>query len=260
MLFRSIVWEHSLVDERAQSPKLFVLRTAASILYGRAQTVVCVSQPLAEDIKRISPRSNVVAISNQYVEPPKPLIDTPDGSHSGTANIRLVSVGSLNKNKNQSLIISALAHLPHAYSLVVVGDGPERSSLESLAVKLAVDNRVSFRGMQSHDVVLREIFDSDILVHAAHGETFGLVFLEAASMCTPVVATDNRMSRVMIPRFAPGAVCVSDDRKLAASIEKLAARGGSDFEAARVERVSHFGSSGVKQAWSELIVGEGNEV
>ena len=73
-------------------------------------------------------------------------------------------------------------------SLVVVGDGPERSNLENLAQKLGMNNRVHFLGYRSD--VNKILPQFDIFTLPSFGEGFGLVLLEAMACGKAVVATD----------------------------------------------------------------------
>ncbi len=72
--------------------------------------------------------------------------------------------------------------------LLMVGDGPERAHAERLARELGVDSDVYFLGKQLDiDKILHE---SDILLQPSETESFGLTPLEAATACTPVIATN----------------------------------------------------------------------
>ena len=73
-------------------------------------------------------------------------------------------------------------------SLVVVGEGPERSNLENLAAKLGLADRVFFLGYQSN--VGRILNHIDIFTLPSFGEGFGLVLLEAMVCSKPVVASN----------------------------------------------------------------------
>lgn len=69
------------------------------------------------------------------------------------ANAPALFVGRLADNKGVDVLLRALAELPYA-RLVVAGDGPERSSLEQLAGKLSVSERVEFKGACSTDEIV----------------------------------------------------------------------------------------------------------
>jgi hypothetical protein len=77
---------------------------------------------------------------------------------------------------------------------LIVGDGPERSSLERLASQLAVENAVVFVGAVSADVraTVYQLADAFIMLPSASPadvEGFGMVYLEALAAGRPIIAT-----------------------------------------------------------------------
>ena len=81
-------------------------------------------------------------------------------------------------------------------TLVVGGDGDDRPRLESIARDLQLTNSIEFAGPVDDDDLLRLYSESAVFVLASRtsftpmpeGESFGLVFVEAAAAAMPVVA------------------------------------------------------------------------
>jgi len=94
--------------------------------------------------------------------------------------------------KNHSLLLRAAAPLLKDENLsakaVIVGDGPERAALESLAAELGVSRRVIFLGERRDTEKLLNAMD--IYVLSSISEGMNLTLLEAMSAALPVVATD----------------------------------------------------------------------
>jgi len=101
----------------------------------------------------------------------------------------LLSVGHLIERKGHNFVIAALPDLPE-FSLMIAGEGPERSTLERLAANLKVSDRVRFLGNVPHAELHRVYSAADALVLASSREGWPNVLLEAMACGTPVVASN----------------------------------------------------------------------
>ena len=101
----------------------------------------------------------------------------------------LLSVGHLIERKGQHLIVQALSRLP-GWTLLLVGEGPERAKLEALARRLGLAERVRFMGAQPHETLAQLYGSADIAVLASSREGWANVLLESMACGTPVVASD----------------------------------------------------------------------
>jgi N-acetyl-alpha-D-glucosaminyl L-malate synthase BshA len=72
--------------------------------------------------------------------------------------------------------------------LLMVGDGPERSSAEWLAKSLKISDRVHFLG--KHDQVNQLLPAADLMLMPSEMESFGLAALEAMACEVPTIGTD----------------------------------------------------------------------
>ena len=101
----------------------------------------------------------------------------------------IVTVGRLVYYKGIEYLIRAMKRI-HA-TLLIVGDGPLRTSLEREATALGVGERVIFMGeMQPRDIVpYYHACDIFVLPSIARSEAFGIVQLEAMACGKPVVNT-----------------------------------------------------------------------
>ncbi|XKH00686.1 glycosyltransferase [Marinobacter nauticus] len=101
------------------------------------------------------------------------------------------TVSRMDPVKNQSMMLRAfhrfLQQCPEGW-LLVVGDGAERESLQSLAGELGIGERVSFTGSVSqpaHHMALMEVF-----LLSSFTEGTSMTLLEAMSLGIPAVATN----------------------------------------------------------------------
>ncbi len=100
------------------------------------------------------------------------------------------TVANLRPIKNQAMLLRGAARLvPEFPSLrvVIIGEGPERRSLESLASELGISARVVLAGGRPHQPAVQRLFD--VVTLTSHGEGFPNAIVEAMAAGRPVVAT-----------------------------------------------------------------------
>jgi glycosyltransferase involved in cell wall biosynthesis len=104
----------------------------------------------------------------------------------------IISVGRLSAEKGQAGLLQAFATLSDDHpdaALVIVGDGPEGSTLRAMAARLGISGRVTFTGRLSEPDTLRRIAAADMLVLPSFMEGLPIVLMEAMAAGTPVVAS-----------------------------------------------------------------------
>lgn len=104
--------------------------------------------------------------------------------------VTLITVGRLATIKNHVLLLRAFAPLARQYPqcrLVIVGDGPQRQSLEELIRELGIGHAASILGFRSDiDELLGK---ADIFVLSSNYEGISIALLEAMRAGLPVIAT-----------------------------------------------------------------------
>ena len=106
----------------------------------------------------------------------------PPDAHLVATACRLV------KEKGVDALVSAIASGPPALRAVVIGDGPERPALETLAARLGVTDRVAFLGQRIPSLPYLAACDSAVMLSPA-SEHCSNGILEAMGCGKPVVAT-----------------------------------------------------------------------
>jgi glycosyltransferase involved in cell wall biosynthesis len=138
---------------------------------------------------------------------------------------QVIAIGRLVRHKRVEGIITALCELGKKFpdaSLAIVGDGPERESLELLAKKLGVSQKVRFYGSIDHDRTLELLKASDVLVLNSIYEGLPHIVIEAMACSVPVVATRIRGTDETIDDGRTGLLVSADDEKgLAGQIARL---------------------------------------
>jgi glycosyltransferase involved in cell wall biosynthesis len=73
--------------------------------------------------------------------------------------------------------------------LIIIGDGDQRSILEEKIQTLGLDNKVTFLGEISHDLLPQHLARATVFVRPSRSEGLGTAFLEAMAVGIPVVGT-----------------------------------------------------------------------
>jgi 1,2-diacylglycerol 3-alpha-glucosyltransferase len=104
----------------------------------------------------------------------------------------LLFMGRLGKEKNVELLLRALWHsrLPNT-KLLIGGDGPHREYLQSLAVELGIEDRVTFLGYLQGEDAVAAYHLAHAFAFASTTETQGLVIGEAMAAGLPVIAVED---------------------------------------------------------------------
>lgn len=154
----------------------------------------------------------------------------------------LLCVARLAPQKGVDVAVRALPQVPGAM-LVVLGEGPDRASLEALARELGVADRVLMPGRVGDVAAL--YLRCDVLVHPARWEGFGLALLEAMLAGKPVAAVDTGAAPELVLNGITGLLSPPDDAaKLAENVRTLLAG------AAQGERYGELGRARAEKEFS----------
>jgi glycosyltransferase involved in cell wall biosynthesis len=96
-------------------------------------------------------------------------------------------VGALESRKGARLALHALTHANAEVELRIVGEGPDRADLESLARRLGVWSRVRFLGRAPRNEVLRLLSEAAAVVFTGLREEGGIALAEAMLVGAPVI-------------------------------------------------------------------------
>lgn len=138
--------------------------------------------------------------------------------------IILISVGRLAPEKNWETLLRAFAKVYPEHQdlrLVLIGDGPSRESLQSLAAELGIAERVTLMGSIPFGEVPNYLKAADVFSFASITETQGLVTIEAMAAGLPVVAVDGSGTRDIIEHGKQGLLVENDADALARGLHEL---------------------------------------
>lgn len=112
------------------------------------------------------------------------------GAKTPHQGVELIHTGRLVHKNALDTIILALPLVPEV-RLRLVGDGPDKSSLEQLAQELGVRRRVEFISYVDHAELQVFLRSADIFVRPSRSEGMGNSFVEAMATGLPVIATQE---------------------------------------------------------------------
>lgn len=108
-----------------------------------------------------------------------------------SSNFLITYVGNLVKVKRVDILIDICNDLSKVYDLdlLIVGEGPERTMLESHARNLGMSN-INFQGTINHDEVPYYLSMSDVVALTSESEGLPTVLVEAMSCGVPAITMD----------------------------------------------------------------------
>jgi glycosyltransferase involved in cell wall biosynthesis len=173
---------------------------------------------------------------------------------------RILFVGRLVERKGVAGLLDAVERLPAALGaqLEIVGDGPDRSHLDTQIRRAGLQGRVTLRGRISTPELREAYATADVLVlpsiRDSRGDTEGLgvVLLEAMSYGVPVIgARVGGIPDIVVDGESGLLVPPGDTTALSAALERLAG------DPALAARLREGGVQRVREHFSwRTIVGE----
>jgi glycosyltransferase involved in cell wall biosynthesis len=220
---RIVATEHSLFDDQLEgrrvTPGVKVLYLAGERM---GQTTIAVSAAVRANLLRWGVAADRVVTVPNGLDLPALAFDARDRAAvrrqlgiPGTAEV-VGAVGRLHPGKRFDVLLSSVApSLGARRRLVIVGEGPERTRLQSLAVDLGVAGSVHLVGEQP---VAPYLSAMDLFVSPSRYETFGLAVLEALANGLPVLYRRCPALEELGSQVTTASVLPEDDQALAPMI------------------------------------------
>ena len=182
------------------------VRNAAPLMFVMGNLGVQCFRQLGYQKDRLVPFAYSVAPATELVVPrPRP-------------HFTIVFVGQLIHRKAVDLLLRALAKIKKlAWSLLLIGDGPERVALKALSLRLGIADRCQFLGNQSNAEVRRVLPSVDLVVLPSRFDGWGAVVNEALGAGTPVICSSRCGAADLLSRPEAGCVVTAEKCELLAS-------------------------------------------
>ncbi len=223
---RCVYTPHAFVSlNDRQRLKGRVYGTIEKFLARRTDSIICVSDFERDHALELGiPAERLCVVPNGIDARPQTALRSYRREALGLApeSICIGTVGRLSDQKSVDRLISAFAMLDlhdRDVHLLIVGDGPDRSSLEDQAQKLGVRHRVKFLGAVNG---FDHMAAMDVFALSSLYEAFPYVLLEAAANQLPVVMTQTGGVGMIVRHNENGLVSMQGDREgLAANLGAL---------------------------------------
>jgi glycosyltransferase involved in cell wall biosynthesis len=197
--------------------KLRLRRVALRMAFPETTRVWAIGQSNAAFWRDYVGRSNLELIPYTTPVLPSSTGTPPTMRRSDPERLRFVFVGRLIQLKNVDLLVKAFMTLASAeyaqWKLTIVGAGPLRAELESLA---RPDPRITFVGAIEYDELDAVYLNSDVLVLPSSQEPWGLVVNEALGFGLRAIVSDQVGAAELLTSGGVGGVFP------AGSVEQLA--------------------------------------
>lgn len=201
-----VITEHlSLFGRRQLSPRQL---RKAGCCFCMADEVYAVSEGLKDTIQPLCNKPVLVvpnAVSSLFFDRPLPA--------RKKGPFTFVSIGTLNQNKAFDLLLTAFQRCfsgREDVRLVILGQGPERQCLESMAQSLGITPQVDFRGEASRSQCAETLLNAHAFVLPSRYETFGVVYGEAMACGLPIIMTQTSAWRSLVAEETGYAVPIDD--------------------------------------------------
>lgn len=222
-----------------------------------ASAIICLSNSTKEKVLKYLAKRDITNHDNIYLIPNG--IDEFWFENCNYSNktltgntIKIIYVGSINKNKNVITTYNALDYIQSKGFEVefnVVG----RIHNESIVKQITKDARVNLYPFMSMKKLLSMYRSNDIFVMPSFNETFGLVYAEAMSQGLPVIYTKNQGFDMQFPDGKVGySVNPNDPEMLAGCVHKII-NNYSEISQNAVRSVKKFNWKDIAEKYSMIL-------
>ena len=227
-------------------------------LYSRASVLVVQHEKTLKWAELNWPMLESLVVRNPVVPPARTIVAnclSPDFNWC-------IAMGRLSDQKGFDVLINAFSDIANKdvrgnWRLVILGEGEERSSLESLVERLGLKERVLMPGLVKTPADY--LSQADLFVMTSRYEGFPNALLEAMACGLPALSVDcDTGPRSIIRNEVDGLLVPQDDRASLVSSMKILMNDEDlreQYGARAKEVCERFSFTRFSQAWDDLVLG-----
>lgn len=258
---KTVVWIHIEQHTAKRAAASFRNVAEAKECYGRFDRIICVSQTVKQDFLQVlqipvphevlyntNESNKIIRLSQEAVEPG---MINPD-------EIKLVGVGKLLKSKGfdrVARIVKRLKEQGYPVHFYILGEGPERSSLQEYIQQNGLERSITLLGYQLNPY--KYVAKCDLFICASFAEGFSTAATEALIVGTPVCTVEvSGMKEMLGEDNEYGLVVENNEEALYQGVKRFFVEPGLlEYYTKQAERRGkYFSAEKTVQAVEKLLV------
>ncbi len=172
-----------------------IILILAYLLYKNAKKIICNSKGLANEIKKLTNSKNITFIYNPTLKQKlKRLADKFKVNEYPFKNKKnrkiIISIGRLDKTKNQMMLLKAVNYLrsKENLSVVFIGEGNKKKDLIKYSEEINFNKNLYFLGFKKNPFPY--LVKSDLFILTSNYEGLPNVLIESMSLNVPIISTN----------------------------------------------------------------------
>jgi glycosyltransferase involved in cell wall biosynthesis len=196
LLLRFFTWQHATFLKIPNRPKVYNAFQYMEFIHRNMEKVIAPSRHFAQLLMEtgVTEKAEVIitGVDDDLVKDIKRSVPTPQKP------VHFVWAGRMQPEKRILQTIEAFAKAKTNATLAIYGFGPLERAAKNLVRARVLTKRIKFYGKLPHREILRVFADADVVMQTSIGfETQGLTVYEAASVGTPTLLCDPKISAEM---------------------------------------------------------------
>lgn len=174
-------------DNTTNKSSLLIAKIFYPLLYNRCNTLFSNSIYINNDLKENFGVKIPMRVIYNPIEIPKNTIE-PNSLKTSIESLNIINVGTLNKRKNQHMILKALKGVNFQFRLTILGEGYLKDNLIQWGREYQMEGQVCLEGKVKN--VQKYLLENHVFVLSSNTEGFPNALLEAMSIGLPSISTN----------------------------------------------------------------------